>query len=112
MRKPGGPFPDDFMAIEIHELDRKIPFPSGDLIPDSARLPPPFDFERLTRFMSYGFIMAPLQYKWFGFLNSTFPMAKGSGSSAALKRVAFDQLIFSPVGMVILDANWEGFPLC
>ena len=70
------------------------------MIPDSKRLPPPFDFERLTRFMSYGFIMAPLQHKWFGFLNSTFPFTKTSGTTAAMKRVAFDQLLFAPIGML------------
>lgn len=61
--------------------------------------PPPFDFERLTRFMSYGFLMAPIQYKWYGFLHNTFPIAKGAGTIPALKRVAFDQLLFAPVGM-------------
>lgn len=50
--------------------------------------------------MSYGFMMAPVQFKWFQFLHNTFPMAKGAGSVAALvKRLAFDQLIFAPVGM-------------
>ena len=61
-------------------------------------LPPPFDFERLTRFMSYGFLMAPVQFKWFQFLTRVFPMSKGAGSTPALKRVAFDQLIMAPVG--------------
>lgn len=101
-RRPGGPDPKiDGFAIEIHELDRKVPFPEEDLIPDSKRLPPPFDFERLTRFMSYGFIMAPLQHKWFGFLSSTFPAKAGAASSAAFKRVAFDQLLFAPVGLAM-----------
>jgi hypothetical protein len=98
VRKAGGPNKDDFFAIEIHELDKKIPFSHGDLIPDSRFLPPPFDFERLTRFMAYGFLMAPIQHKWFGFLSSVFPLTKSSGTVAALKRVAFDQLIFAPVG--------------
>lgn len=99
VRRPGGPNPkDDGFAIEIHELDRKIPWPEEDLIPDSKRLPPPFDFERLTRFMAYGFIMAPVQHKWFAFLSRTFPLSKTSTTVPALKRVAFDQLLFSPVG--------------
>ncbi|GAB7350950.1 hypothetical protein MBLNU459_g1456t1 [Dothideomycetes sp. NU459] len=102
VRKPGGPnAKDDPFAIEIHELDRKIPWPEEDLIPDSKRLPPPFDFERLTRFMAYGFIMAPVQHKWFAFLSRTFPLTKTSGTVPALKRVAFDQLLFSPVGLAI-----------
>lgn len=53
----------------------------------------------MTRFMAYGFIMAPIQHKWFGFLNRIFPLAKGAGTSAAAKRTAFDQLLFAPVGL-------------
>ncbi|KAF1984734.1 hypothetical protein K402DRAFT_335992 [Aulographum hederae CBS 113979] len=99
VRKPGGPDKSDFFAIEIHELDKRNPFADDDLIPNSYRLPPPFDFERLTRFMAYGFLMAPVQHKWFGFLAKTFPITKMSGTVPALKRVAFDQLIFAPVGL-------------
>ena len=102
LRKPGGLTKDDTIAIEIHELDRKNPLNSQELIPDSKFLPPPIDFERLTRFMGYGFLMAPVQFKWFQFLSRSFPMdAKSSGFGAALKRVAFDQLIFAPVGMYL-----------
>lgn len=100
VRKPGGPNPkDDFFAIEIHELDRKVPWPDDDLIPNSKSLPPPFDFERLTRFMAYGFMMAPLQHKWFAFLSRTFPITKSGGTISAMKQVAFDQLLFAPIGM-------------
>lgn len=90
------------MAIEIHELDRKNPFNERDLIPDSKStiLPPPFDFERLTRFMAYGFLMAPVQFKWFQFLSRAFPITKTSSLGPAMKMVAFDQLIFAPVGML------------
>lgn len=99
-RKPGGVDKDDFVAIEIHELDRKGPW-GGELIPDSKMLPPPFDFERLTRFMAYGFLMAPIQHKWFGFLSRTFPVSKASAFVPALKRVAFDQFLFAPIGLGI-----------
>jgi protein Mpv17 len=102
LRKPGGLTKDDTIAIEIHELDRKNPANSQELIPETKFLPPPFDFERLTRFMGYGFMMAPVQFKWFQFLSRSFPMDAKSGSiGAALKRVAFDQLIFAPVGKCI-----------
>lgn len=114
--KPGGLTSDDTLAIEIHSLDRKNPFQEADLIPDNPPrgLPPPFDFERLLRFMGYGFMMAPVQYKWFGFLSRTFPMPNAAGVEglskgarkitgtalgAASRRVAFDQLLFSPVGL-------------
>jgi protein Mpv17 len=99
LRKPGGITKDDTMAMEIHELDRKNPLLEQDLIPESKHLPPPFDFERLTRFMAYGFLMAPVQFKWFSFLSRAFPVTPKSGLGAVVKMVAFDQLIFAPVGM-------------
>jgi len=99
VRKPDGVTKDDVFAIEIHELDRKNPLNDDLLIPDSLKLPPPFDFERLTRFMAYGFLMAPVQHKWFSYLSATFPLTKTSATAAAMKRVAFDQLLFAPVGM-------------
>jgi len=98
LRKPGGITKDDTVAIEIHDLDRKNPANANELIPDSKFLPPPFDFERLTRFMAYGFMMAPIQFKWFKFLSRAFPITKSSGLGPAMKMVAFDQLIFAPVG--------------
>jgi len=99
VRKKGGPDKDDFLAIEIHELDRRNPLNDSDIIPDSKILPPPFDFERTVRFMSYGFIMSPLQHRWFKFLSSTFPMSKTSTWLPALKRVSFDQFLFAPAGL-------------
>jgi len=35
------------LAIEIHEVDRRIS--EEELIPDSKALPPPFDFERYKK---------------------------------------------------------------
>ncbi|GAB1316492.1 Vacuolar membrane protein [Madurella fahalii] len=90
---------EDAVAIEIHELDRKNPFSDRELIPESKALPPPFDFERLTRFMAYGFCIAPVQFRWFKFLERCFPITKSSAFLPAMKRVAFDQLIFAPFGV-------------
>jgi hypothetical protein len=98
VRRPGGVGKDEFLAIEIHELDKRNPLNDNLLIPDSFKLPPPFDFERMMRFVAYAFLMTPVQHRWFGFLSRTFPLTKTSGTSAALKRVAFDQLLFAPVG--------------
>lgn len=93
---------DDFFALEIQELDKKVPWPEDDcMTPASKRGPPPFDFERLTRFMAYGFMWAPFQHKWFGFLQSTFPLSGGKATVNALKRVAFDQFLMAPTGMWI-----------
>ncbi|KAE8351101.1 hypothetical protein BDV28DRAFT_137838 [Aspergillus coremiiformis] len=91
--------PGDLISIEIHDLDKEKPPALGEL-GHTRHLPPPFDFERLTRFMSYGFFMAPIQFKWFGFLSRTFPLTKKNPTLAALKRVAVDQLLFAPVGLV------------
>ncbi|EUC37653.1 hypothetical protein COCCADRAFT_33179 [Bipolaris zeicola 26-R-13] len=99
VRKKGGPGKDDFLAIEIHDLDKRNPFNENDLIPDSKKLPPPFDFERTTRFMSYGFLMSPIQHRWFRFLSATFPVTKTATWMPALKRVAFDQFLFAPAGL-------------
>lgn len=99
VRKPGGLSKHDDFAIEIRELDRKNPMIDRDLIPDSQNLPPPFDFERLTRFMGYGFCIAPLQFRWFKFLERVFPMSKTSAFGPAMKRVALDQLVFAPFGV-------------
>lgn len=98
LRQPGGVSRDDPLAINIHELDEKNPFNDRELIPDSKVLPPPFDFERLTRFMGYGFLMAPVQFKWFKFLERSFPITKTSAFGPAMKRVVFDQLVFAPFG--------------
>ncbi|KAB8077364.1 hypothetical protein BDV29DRAFT_168307 [Aspergillus leporis] len=89
----------DLISIEIHDLDKEKPPALGEL-GHARQLPPPFDFERLTRFMSYGFFMAPIQFQWFGFLSRAFPLTKKHPTIPALKRVALDQLIFAPFGLV------------
>jgi hypothetical protein len=101
-RAAGG---DDFISIEIQDLDKEKPPTVGELGYARAS-PPPFDFERLTRFMAYGFFMAPVQFQWFGFLSRAFPLTKKNPTVPALKRVAFDQLIFAPFGMIILWLLW------
>ncbi|KAL4930197.1 Mpv17/PMP22 family protein [Aspergillus undulatus] len=90
---------DDFISIEIHDIDKEKPPALGEL-GHAKHTPPPFDFERLVRFMSYGFFMAPIQFQWFGWLSRTFPLAKKNPTVSALKRVACDQLLFAPFGLV------------
>lgn len=92
--KKGGLAKSDPLAIELHELDRKDGLLGRDFA--GASLASPFDFERLVRFMSYGLGMAPLQFKWFRFLEWMFPITKTSAFAPALKRVVVDQLVFSP----------------
>ncbi|KAF8253109.1 hypothetical protein K440DRAFT_277136 [Wilcoxina mikolae CBS 423.85] len=88
----------DKLAIE---LDEKLPHYGSELIPTHSQhqLPPPFDFERLVRFASWGFVIAPFQFKWLKFLSHTFPLTSSSATVPALKRVAMDQFIFAPVGL-------------
>lgn len=104
IRKPGGVGDEDFLAIEIHELDKRNPVNTDLLIPESFRLPPPFDVSRLARFMFYGFMMAPIQHRWFSFISATFPLGKKNPGVQAMKRVALDQLVFAPVGRF----QWSG----
>ncbi|RDA83996.1 hypothetical protein CP532_6957, partial [Ophiocordyceps camponoti-leonardi (nom. inval.)] len=98
-RKDGGLGKDDDFNIEIREIGRKGTFLDPDLRPGSKADPPPFDFERLTRFMAYGFCVAPLQFKWFRFLERAFPMTKTSAFGPAMKRVVFDQFVYAPFGV-------------
>jgi len=85
-------------GVEMDDMNEKPARLTPTLSPLSSG-PPPFDFERLTRFMSYGFIMAPLQFKWFALLTKWFPIITGQGTTQALKRVAMDQLLFAPFGL-------------
>lgn len=103
VRKPGGA-KDETVTIEIRDLSQKSPFSEKDLMGEFGNHtgnPPAFDFERLTRFMGYGFCMAPIQFRWFKLLEKLFPMSKTSSFGPAMKRVAFDQIVFAPVGVAV-----------
>ncbi|KHN94115.1 Mpv17/PMP22 [Metarhizium album ARSEF 1941] len=97
-QKSLGPDKDEF-SIEIHELNRKSADFERDFIPNPKAPPAAFDFERLTRFMAYGFCVAPLQFKWFRFLERAFPITKTSAFGPATKRVVFDQFVYAPFGV-------------
>ncbi|KAF2484344.1 hypothetical protein BDY17DRAFT_295469 [Neohortaea acidophila] len=93
---------DDYsVEIEIDDFDpKKVPWPENNfMLPPSKRGPPPFDFERLIRFMGYGFLWTPAQHRWYGFLDHTFSGRGGSATASTLKRVALDQFLFAPVGL-------------
>ena len=92
------------------DYDEKSPYVT-DIIPHRTFGPPQFDFERLTRFMSYGFIMSPVQFQWFAFLSRAFPITKESATMPALQRVCFDQLIFAPIGGSFCGGGGGGFKL-
>lgn len=98
--EPRTPNNGTLISIELTDLKEK-PASLGSLVPTAVNGPPPFDFERLTRFMAYGFLMAPVQFKWFGFLSRAFPITKTHGTLPALQRVAMDQLVFAPIGLGI-----------
>lgn len=89
--------------LKAIELSEKLPHYGHELIPTDTRnptLPSTFDFSRLTRFMSYGFLIAPIQFRWLQFLQRTFPLTATSAAGPALKRVAVDQGVFAPVGLL------------
>lgn len=93
----------DDTSVSIHELspsgNRKYPSYDDGFILNSRGPPPPFDFERLTRFMAYGFCMAPVQFKWFKLLEHLFPISKTAAFGPAMKRVVMDQVVFAPFGL-------------
>ena len=85
-------------GIEMDDVNEKPARFSPDLHPHSSG-PAPFDFERLTRFAAYPFIMTPVQFQWFSLLTKLFPLTATSATVPALKRVALDQLGFAPAGL-------------
>lgn len=85
-------------GVELEDLNEKPARLSPALSPRQSR-PQSFDFERLTRFMAYGFLMAPVQFLWFRQLTKWFPVTSKSGTVPALKRVACDQVMFAPFGL-------------
>lgn len=86
------------------QLDEKLPHYGRELVPtDASRhigIPPPFDFERLVRFMGWGLVVAPFQFKWLSLLSRTFPMTATAAMGPVLKRVACDQFVFAPISLV------------
>ncbi|MCJ1465381.1 hypothetical protein MMC07_003999 [Pseudocyphellaria aurata] len=101
-RRSANPNRDISDGIEMPEYNEKSY--AKEFTTPNKKAPPPFDFERLTRFMSYGFIMSPVQFQWFAFLSRAFPISKESATVPAMKRVAFDQLIFAPIGILPLTS--------
>lgn len=89
---------DQLMTTKVLDLDEGG-LPSVEQLARSKTSPVSFDFERITRFMTFGFLMAPIQLKWFGFLASTLPLTLKNPTVPVLKRVAIDQLVFAPFGM-------------
>jgi protein Mpv17 len=91
-------------GIELDQkLDQALPHYGEELVPthsSTQHLPPPFDFERLARFASWGFVVAPFQFKWLQLLQRTFPLTSASATLPALKRVAMDQTLFAPAGLL------------
>ena len=84
--------------MELEELNEK----SKSLTPSSELSgPEPFDFERLTRFMAYGLMMAPVQWLWYNRLNNWFPMTKAAATVPAMQRVAMDQLMYTPISLSV-----------
>ena len=101
IRNLPGPGRDISDGIEMPDYDEKSLTETLTVLTPFKNSPPPFDFERLTRFMAYGFIMSPLQFHWFAFLSRSFPFTKQSATIPALQRVCCDQLMFAPFGKAL-----------
>ncbi|CAH1104561.1 unnamed protein product [Psylliodes chrysocephalus] len=57
-----------------------------------------FDFRRTLKFAFVGLIfVGPVLTTWYTFLNTTLPHSRKLYSTAALTKVALDQLVFAPV---------------
>lgn len=89
---------------------------------------PDWDWARSGRFATFGVVMAPVLAEWNKFIEYRFPLRAATSSNAAAaagrvsllalgKRVAFDQALFAPFGLVcfvgIMGAveykgSWEG----
>jgi protein Mpv17 len=87
--------------VELEELNEKSESLTPFIQSSGLSGPSPFDFERLTRFMAYGFMMAPVQWLWYNRLNNWFPMTKAAATVPAMQRVAMDQLMFSPISLSV-----------
>lgn len=85
------------VSIDINEFNEKnLPTHRGELFAAS-----PFDFERLVRYMAWGFLMAPGQLKWFAYLSESFPITTTNQTLAVMWRVLLDQLVFSPIALAL-----------
>ncbi|CAO3590207.1 unnamed protein product [Absidia cylindrospora] len=88
-----------------------------DLQPDDVPSPGSFhpDFARNARFAGYNFSVAPIAGTWYMFLDRFFPVPttpanasatvmksiKRAGDLVALKRMALDQSLFAPAGLLL-----------
>ncbi|KJA25633.1 hypothetical protein HYPSUDRAFT_37670 [Hypholoma sublateritium FD-334 SS-4] len=65
-----------------------------------------YDFQRTARFFAFGMGISPIMGRWNRFLERRFPLrslqnTNGVSFAALSKRVACDQLIMAPCGLVI-----------
>ena len=88
----------DIKLNAIHE-EFDLPIQAGlEMMKGAER---PFDYERLARMTIFGFFSSILQFKWFTWLEDTFPIA---GHSAAMKRLLADQLFYAPAILLLFFA--------
>ncbi|KAK9712148.1 hypothetical protein K7432_007350 [Basidiobolus ranarum] len=116
----------DILAQSISTPPNPAP-PEGDnfINTEAAIAEKNYNFARTARLSFYGFATAPLINKWYTVLDKGFPLPKIQGSKnvlqssvvkAVIKRVAADQILFAPFGLVLFftsisimeGASWEG----
>ncbi|KAI8093349.1 uncharacterized protein BX664DRAFT_295041 [Halteromyces radiatus] len=110
----------DGLAQRINYKDSKTHTAIHNQLPPNLQnddLPPPspsfhLDFARNARFALYNFSVAPLAGSWYMFLDRFFPLPnttsvtqqksiKQSAGLIALKRMAMDQSLFAPAGLIL-----------
>ncbi|KTW27014.1 hypothetical protein T552_04163 [Pneumocystis carinii B80] len=64
-------------------------------------IPATFRFSQLIRFMSYNFLTTPLQLWWYSFLDHLSTISRNSNTAELIKRILMDQLLFTPISLVI-----------
>ncbi|ORY02720.1 hypothetical protein K493DRAFT_207892 [Basidiobolus meristosporus CBS 931.73] len=114
----------DILAQSISKPPNPAPPEEDNFVnTESVREEQKYNFARTARLSFYGFATAPLINKWYTVLDKGFPLPKASSSGmrsnvvkAVVKRVAADQILFAPFGLVLFftgisimeGASWEG----
>ncbi|KAL4209204.1 hypothetical protein AB4K20DRAFT_1909131 [Rhizopus microsporus] len=110
-------------SISYYEASKIEPYIVPEKLREHEDLWPPsprWDLTRTFRFAAYNFCVAPLGGTWYMFLDRFFPVPKNAAprtaNMMAIKRMATDQLLFAPMGLVLFftvmglaeTGKWEG----
>lgn len=82
----------------MHEFGEKATLGAtrGELFATSV-----FDYDRMVRFLGWGFIMAPVQLEWFAYLGQVFPITENNQTAMSICRMLCDQILWSPISLAL-----------